>query len=115
MAPPPPTLTGLLIAIQNWALCLAPVAVGELRDASGGFGSVLALFLALNVACIVVAAVLWTTSAPITKKQLADPTPSPPPSPLADVETGGCGLTQDADANAAPPPSPSGVEGKKDT
>jgi len=49
------TMLGFLLALQNWALCFAPMSVGVVRDATGGYEIVLGTFVALDLVCAMLA------------------------------------------------------------
>jgi hypothetical protein len=49
------TSMGFLLAMQNAALCFAPMTVGVMRDRSGGYELVLGVFVALDLVCALLA------------------------------------------------------------
>lgn len=49
------TMMGFLLALQNWALCFAPMTVGVVRDRTGGYELVLGTFIALDLVCALLA------------------------------------------------------------
>lgn len=89
------TMLGFLLALQNWALCFAPMTVGVMRDRSGGYEIVLGSFIALDLVCALLAvavavievpAAAAPASAPDTKApQGAVPPPPQGAVPAADL------------------------------
>jgi MFS family permease len=74
------TMMGFLLALQNWALCFAPMTVGVVRDRTGGYELVLGTFIALDLVCGLLAiavAVLEgddaTNTPPAPEKSLSPP------------------------------------------